>query len=188
MKIQHLVLPLALVAPFDSLALEESKPVIWRLNAGVNYFSLRHHEKINDPIPSFGDFEAGSVLGLAVEQKLNNTSAWGSKLEFQRLDDSLLTSFRALDYKYRLNQDWRFGAFIGAANYDFRTAAFGYTAGIGAFYRPANWHNWGISIEGQYVDKLARDKLHPDDVRGENVGPDSFIDIRGVVFSITYEF
>ena len=160
----------------------------FRFDAGINYVSTRHHEKINDPIPSYGDFETAMMLGLAVEQAIDDKQSYGTKLELHRIDGNLLTTLRAIDYKYRLDNNWQVGGFLGAASYDFRTTSFGYTAGLGLFYQPADWNNLGVSIEAQYVDKLARDKLHEDDVKGDNVGPDSFIDMQAIVFAVTYSF
>ena len=182
------VLPLFIQANVEDNSTVNTDPLIFRLDTGLNIYSLRHHEYINDPIPSFGDFEAAPVFGLAVEQAIDHDQTWGTKLEFQFIEYNMLTTIRALDYKFRLSDDWRIGGFIGAAHYDFRTPSFGYTAGVGVFYRPASWGNFGLGLEGQYVDKLARDKFHDDDPKGENVGPDSFIDIRGIALTLTYEF
>ena len=165
-----------------------SNKLKWQINAGINVFQMRHHEFINDPIPSYEDAETGTVFGFGVEQLVDDNQSWGTKLELQDIDGHLLSSFRAIDYKYGFAENWQVGAHLGAAHYDFRTPAFGYTAGLGLFYQPFAWKNWGLSVEAQYYDKIARDKLHADDPKDSNAGPDSFIDIQNIVLSVTYSF
>mgnify|MGYP000108741168 CR=1 FL=1 len=187
---KKLVLFCLIMISHSALSTEKSNrnELKWQMNAGINLYQFRHHEYINDPIPSYADVEVGMVFGFGVQQVNSSGQSWGTKLELQDMEGYLLTSFRAIDYRFDISESWQLGAHIGAAHYDFRTAAFGYTAGLGLFYQPDTWNNWGLSVEAQYFDKIARDKLHPDDPNDPNSGPDSFIDIQNITLSITYSF
>ncbi|NVK23385.1 MAG: hypothetical protein HWE10_00520 [Gammaproteobacteria bacterium] len=156
-----------------------------RLDVGLSYHAVRYYENILESIPPYNTAEVGQYIGIAVNQALSEKHRMGSRIDAQYLDGNLLNSFRALDYYYQAFDEITYNGFIGAARYDFRTPAYGYTAGVGLYYRPRDWQSFGASIEIQYMDKLARDKLHPDDPDYEW---DSFIDIRAITFGINYYF
>jgi hypothetical protein len=178
---------LLLAAPSSSLELS-SDNLQWRADIGINYHSLRLHEAINEDIGDYDPFEWAYFTGISVSMPVSQHAQIGSKLSYHKIGEANLTSFRAIDYQYALNNEWSVGGFMGAARYDFRTTAFGYHVGVGAFYRPATWGQWGVSLEAQFADKLARDKLHEDDLKGPNVGPDSFVDVRILALALNYYF
>ncbi len=168
--------------------------ITWRFDAGLSVVSKRLHEDLFGDMPSFESPELGTFFGFAVDKKLTNNqqanSAYiGTKIEFHQIDGNILTTVRALDYKQHINEEWLWGAFVGGARYDFRSPAYGYTFGGGLFYRPESFvGNWGAAIELQYLDKLARDKIHPDDPSVALTGPDSFADMQIIAFSVNYYF
>lgn len=156
-----------------------------RLDAGFTYHAIRLHEDILGDIPSYDDFTLGEYLGLSITKPIANQHFLGTRVDYQRIEGHTLNAFRAIDYYYQWSNNTKVNAFIGAARYDFRTPAYGYTIGFGAYYRKPSWKNLGVSVELQYMDKLARDKLHPDD---PDYAWDSFIDVRAITFGMNYYF
>ena len=98
----------------------------------------------------------------------------------------LLLAVRALDYRYRFDNPLALSFFVGAARYDLATPAYGYYLGGGM-----QWRNilprTDLSLDLRYADKVARDKLLPDDP-GTDPRPDSFYDVTGATLSLSYRF
>lgn len=175
---------LFIVFIFTPLTYAKNAPQI-RLDAGISLHQIRNHEFLEQDIAPFGSNEFGQYIGIAFHKQIKPAHHIGVKIDQQNLGGYRFNSVRAIDYMYQVNDDIKVNGFIGAARYMFRTPAYGYTLGFGGYYRPHNWGQWGVSLEAQYHDKLARDKLHPDD---PNVNSDSFIDIRAIAVGVNYFF
>jgi hypothetical protein len=101
----------------------------------------------------------------------------------------MLINVRALDYHRTLSESFNANVFVGAASYQFRTPAYGYSMGFGVLYRPAEWGNWGLQFEAQYFDTIARDKLSSEDPTGPSYdGFDSFSAFKAITFGVNYYF
>ena len=173
----------------DELSDWQIRDVTWRFDVGASLLKLKVIDDFSAPPPEYGDTELSPLMGLALLKRTGERSIIGTKVEFQRINGALLTAFRAIDYRYILNSQWQLGAFIGAAKYDFRSPAYGYTAGFGGFYRPPHWKKWSIGMEVQFMDKLARDKIHPDDKPSTPAtGPDTFTNMAGVSLTFSRYF
>ena len=161
----------------------------WHLDIGGSFLKIKVIDDFSAPPPEYGVGKLSPLLGVGVMKKINNTSLVGTKIEFQRVEGSLLTTFRAIDYRYIVNQNWQLGAHLGAARYNFRSPAYGYTTGFGAFFRQNKWRDWHIGLEVQFMDKLARDKIHPDDKPATAAtGPDTFTNMAGIALTYSRYF
>ncbi|MBU2916944.1 hypothetical protein KO505_03075 [Psychrosphaera sp. F3M07] len=160
-----------------------------RLDAGANIFFGRLYEAINEPIPEYESAKLGQYLAIAVHKPISDTSSIGTRLDIQNFNDHVLLSVRAIDYQYSLSKSFTTNIFLGAARYQFRTPAYGYSAGIGMLYQPNEWGNWGLQTEFQYFDMLARDKLTAEDPTGaEYNGLDSFTYFQAISIGVNYYF
>ena len=160
-----------------------------RIDVGFSLLTTKVIEDFSAPPPEYDGIEISPLVGFAINKRTSENSTFGVKIELQQIDGSRLTSFRAIDYRYLHSQEWQFGAFIGASRYDFRTPAYGYNVGFGAFYQPKGWRRVSVGAEVQFMDKLARDKIHPDDVPATpETGPDTFTNMAGVALTMSYHF
>ncbi|WP_341502685.1 hypothetical protein [Gallaecimonas sp. GXIMD4217] len=131
------------------------------------------------------DLELGPHLGLGARRAVSDNSDFGFRVELDQVGSELLLAVRALDYRYRLNDKLAFSAFLGAARYDLATPAYGYYAGLGAQWRDI-MPGWDLGADFRYGEKVARDKLLPEDPQGGR--PDSFYDIKGLSLYLSYRF
>ncbi|MUH71330.1 hypothetical protein [Psychrosphaera haliotis] len=160
-----------------------------RFDIGLGLFQKKVLVDHSGPSVDFDDAEVSPLIGFALNKRVSDHSLVGAKIEIQKIDGNLLTSFRALDYRYIIDESWQVGAFIGASRYDFRTPAYGYNLGFGTFYKPQSWKRWSFGAELQLMDKLARDKIHPDDAPyTQSTGPDTFTHMVGLAVTMSYHF
>mgnify|MGYP005992037397 CR=1 FL=1 len=192
--LRHIVIALALsfftfANKSHAIDLNKVNDINGRIDVGISVLKTKVLEDHSNAPDSYGDATTSPLIGFALNKRVGEQSLLGTKIEFQRIDGSLLTAFRAIDYRYIIDGQWQVGAYIGAARYDFRSPAYGYTLGFGAFYQPTNWQNWSLGTEVQFMDKMARDKIHPDDVPGTAAtGPDTFTNMAGLSFTLSYHF
>ena len=165
------------------------RDINFRFDAGFSLLTTKVIEDFLAEPPEYDGVEVSPLIGFAINKRTGDRSSVGVKVEFQQVDGSRLTSFRAIDYRYFYSEQWQLGAFIGASKYEFRSPAYGYNVGFGAFYQPTNWKNLSVGAEVQFMDKLARDKIHPDDVpAAPETGPDTFTNMAGIALTMSYHF
>ncbi|WP_299270357.1 hypothetical protein [uncultured Psychrosphaera sp.] len=173
----------------ESLPFNNTQGYQLRMDFGASVYSSRLYEAIQQEIPSFSSAKLGQYLGISVQQAVSPSSSIGSRIDIQEFDGSMLLNVRALDYHRTLSESFKANAFVGAASYQFRTPAYGYSMGFGVLYRPAEWGNWGLQFEAQYFDTIARDKLSPEDPTGPSYdGFDSFSAFKAITFGVNYYF
>jgi hypothetical protein len=139
--------------------------------------------------PVDGDFssgEAGYHIAFGAYRNADE-SPWiyGVKIEAQDVVGHSLLGVRAIDVGYRFTPKFTFNGFLGASRYDLTTAAYGYRLGIGGQYRLSN--SWAVGSEFVFNDKLARDKVLPEENPGVG-SPDIFYDIFQLSLFIKYRF
>ena len=179
----------AFVTNSHAIDLSKVNTINGRIDFGFSVLKTKVLEDHSNAPDSYGDATTSPLVGFALNKRVGEQSLLGTKIEFQRVDGSLLTAFRAIDYRYIIDGQWQVGAYIGAARYDFRSPAYGYTLGFGAFYQPTHWQNWSLGTEVQFMDKMARDKIHPDDIPANaETGPDTFTNMAGLSFTLSYHF
>lgn len=133
--------------------------------------------------------EAGNsyIAGITLYNRYgkNEKHHIGTGIEFSEALDSTITGFRAIDYRYHLNQNISFGLFFGAASLDSGLPQNGYFAGISGHWQISNGP-LGLGVEYRRADGLARDRLLEDDPDGEK--PDIFVDIDSVALKLNWTF
>lgn len=125
-------------------------------------------------------------LAIGARRAVSERSDLGVRAEIDQIDGALLLAVRAIDYRYRFRNPLALTAFVGAARYDLATPAYGYYIGAGVQWRDL-LPRFDINVDFRYGDKVARDKLLPEDP-GTNPRPDSFYDISATTVSLSYRF
>jgi opacity protein-like surface antigen len=143
----------------------------------------------SEPSPVDGDFSSGEAgyhfaIG-AYRNKDESPWVYGVKFEAQDAVGRSLIGIRAIDVGYRFTPKFTFNGFLGASRYDLTTAAYGYRLGIGGRYRLSD--RWAVGAEAVFNDKLARDKVLPEENPGEG-SPDIFYDIFQLSVIVNYRF
>jgi len=131
------------------------------------------------------DFAYAPHLALGARRSVSEHSDLGARIEFDQIEEELLISVRALDYRYRWGKNFATGFFAGAARYDQATPAFGYYGGLGLQWRDLGRH-WDLTLDIRYGDKIARDKLLPSDP-DTTPRPDLFYDLIGATLYLSYK-
>jgi hypothetical protein len=141
--------------------------------------------------PQFGyttNTKAAPHLGLGARRAVSDRSDLGARIEFDRVDSHTFIAVRALDYRYRFHNPLALGVFFGAARYDLATPAFGYYVGAGVQWRDI-MPRWDLSLDYRYGDKVARDKLLPqDNFQASDPRPDTFYDVTSASLSLSYRW
>jgi hypothetical protein len=132
--------------------------------------------------------ELGYHLGLGVRRPISDQSDLGVRIERDIVNRESLWSFRAIDYRYRLNRRVAASAFAGVGRYHVGAAAFGYYWGAGAQWLDLA-PGWNISVDWRNYDKLSRNRIldsDPQDTSG--ILPRMHFDISGVSAYISRRF
>ena len=120
----------------------------------------------DNPAAETSDWEAGPYFALGAHGLYADRHELGVVAAYSTADSDALLSIRPFDYRYLLTDSLRLKAFFGVARYDKETAAHGYYLGGGAEWRmssSASKDGLGLGIEFAYGDKIARDRVLPDD-------------------------
>lgn len=128
----------------------------------------------DNPAAETSDWEAGPYFALGAHGLYADRHELGVTAAYSTADSDALISIRPFDYRYLLTDNLRLKAFVGVARYDQATAAHGYYLGGGAEWRmfsKASTDGFGLGIEFAYGDKIARDRVLPDDPPA--IAPDS---------------
>ena len=143
----------------------------------------------SEPSPVDGDFSSGEVgyhLAIgAYRHKDDSPWVYGVKIEAQDAVGHSLLALRAIDVGYRFTPNFLFNGFLGASRYDLTSAAYGYRMGIGGQYRLSN--SWSVGSEFVFSDKVARDKVLPEEDPGVG-SPDIFYNIFQLSVFVKYRF
>jgi hypothetical protein len=105
--------------------------------------------------------EISPHLGLGVRHAVTENGDLGVRAELDDFHGAML-ALRVLDYRYRLNQHFAMGGFLGFARYSAPTPAQGYYYGIGMQWRDLFPH-WDLSLDARFFDHMQRNKLLPSD-------------------------
>lgn len=168
--------------------------VAWRPATAENFFDVDIGVVYSDvspsePSPVDGDFtsaDAGYHFAIGAYRN-NDDSPWvyGIKFEAQDVVGKSLLAVRAIDVGYRFTPKFVFNGFLGVSRYDLTTATYGYRLGIGGRYRLSD--HWTAGAEAVFNDKLARDKVLPEEDPGVG-SPDIFYDIFQLGVFVNYRF
>ena len=155
-------------------------------DAGANYSKVEirldgNQNRIRTPM------EFSPHFAIGARRQVSDRSDLGVRLELDQVNDEMLLSARLLDYRYRFLNPLAVSLFFGAARYDLATPAYGYVIGGGVQWRNL-LPNVDVSVDLRYFDKIARDKLLGDQDAPTMERPDSFFDISGATFGLSYRF
>jgi hypothetical protein len=128
---------------------------------------------------------SGAHFSVGARRSVSDHSDLGARVEFDDLGGHSLAGVRLIDYRYRFDNPLAVVGFLGAARYDLATPAYGFYCGAGLQWRDLLPH-LDAGVEWRYYDSIARDHLLPTDPHTNR--PDSFYDISGEVFALTYHF
>ncbi len=123
-----------------------------------------------ETVTKFGDgvtpqdetgYEAGVHAGLSVRRAINDHSSWGMGLDYDDANGETLLTFRVIDYRYDFS-GWSLGFYGGVGRMEDEIPEYGYAVGIyGRVQQLVAGADLELSVG--YRDKVARDKLLPDD-------------------------
>lgn len=154
------------------------------VDAGVNVYKVRT-DLTDEDTRSTGPRQTGSHFALGARRSVTEHGDIGARLELDDIDGHSLVGFRLVDYRYRVGNHLAITGFIGAARYALATPAYGVYYGAGL-----QWRNvlpgWDIGADFRYNDSIARDHVLPTDP--QSARPDSFYDVWGGTFSVSYHF
>ena len=154
------------------------------LAGGYNMYRVRT-DLTDEPLRTTGPRESGYHFELGARRAVSDHSDLGSRLEFDDIDGHSLIGVRLLDYRYRFWGPLAADAYFGAARFALGTPAYGYYYGVGLEWRNVLPH-LDAGVDFRYDDSIARDHLLANDPHVNR--PDSFYDIWGGIFKLSYHF
>jgi hypothetical protein len=137
-------------------------------------------------LPTTSKSGAGAHVALGARRAVSDRSDLGARLEIDDVDGHVLTSVRAIDYRYRFANPLALSVFIGASRYDLATPAYGLYFGAGLQWRDV-LPGWDVGLDARQAKKVARDHLLSSDPQSP-VRPDSFYTINSLSLSLTKRF
>lgn len=154
------------------------------VDAGVN--ALRVRTQLTElSTRTTGPRMTSAHLAFGARRSVSDHSDLGARVDLDDLGGHSLAGVRLIDYRYRFNGPLAVLGFLGAARYALATPAYSFYYGAGLQWRDVLPH-LDAGVEARYYDSVARDRLLPSDPHTKL--PDSFYDIWGAVFSLTYHF
>jgi hypothetical protein len=154
------------------------------VDAGINFTELA--VRLDGSPAQNESLGAAPHVAIGARRAVSERSDLGVRAEFDDIDGDLLISVRALDYRYRFRNPLAVSFFLGASRLDLATPAYGYYLGAGV-----QWRNvlpgFDLGLDLRYGDKIARDKLLADEPPSTK-RPDSFYDVIGASFSLSYRW
>ena len=154
------------------------------VSAGYNIYRVRT-DLTDEPLRTTGPREGGYHFEVGARRAVSDHNDLGSRLEFDDIDGHSLIGVRLVDYRYRFWGPLAADAYFGAARFALGTPAYGYFYGVGLEWRNVLPHV-DVGVDFRYDDSIARDHLLPSDPHVNR--PDSFYDIWGGIFKLSYHF
>jgi hypothetical protein len=162
---------------------EENKGEIF-VSGGYNIYRVRT-DLTDEPLRTTGPREDGYHFEVGARRAVSDHNDLGTRVEFDDINGHSLIGIRLVDYRYRFWGPLAADAYFGAARYALGTPAYGYYYGLGLEWRNVLPH-LDLGIDFRYDDSVARDHLLPSDPQVNR--PDSFYDIWGGIFKLSYHF
>jgi capsule assembly protein Wzi len=139
-----------------------------------------------DATSPFTESSTGAHFALGARRAVSDRSDLGARLEIDDVNDHMLLSVRAIDYRYRFANPLALSVFVGASRYDLATPAYGLYFGAGLQWRDVA-PGWDVGVDVRTAKKVARDHLLPDDPSSA-LRPDSFYTVTSTALVITKRF
>jgi hypothetical protein len=154
------------------------------VDAGVNMYRLRT-DLTDEDNRTTAPKKNGAHFAIGARRFVTEHGDLGTRVELDDIEGHSLIGVRLIDYRYRIFGPIAVDAFLGAARYALATPAYGVYYGGGL-----QWRNVlpGVDIGAdlRFNDSIARDHVLPTDPHSPR--PDSFYDVWGGVFSISYHY
>lgn len=156
------------------------------LGAGINNAQTKLDIADNVTPATSSDWKVGGHLHAGVQRPISAHSSWGMGLDLDSANGKTLVSFNALDYRYKLSDQFTLGAFLGGSRLQDGIPAWGYSGG---FYGRWNDALAGADLELKYrhARQVARDKLLPGDPQN-TVTQEIFRTVSVVSVSLVWPF
>jgi hypothetical protein len=149
------------------------------VDTGLQYSRAREYLLLQFRQRDTTAYEASYHFGVGARRAVSARNDLGVRLELDEVADRSLVSFRALDYRFRVNRKLALGAFLGVGRYDLTLDAHGYYFGAGVQYRDL-LPGWDVGLDYRRYDKLDRDKGLASDPESNPGLPRRYIDLDGV--------
>ncbi len=134
--------------------------------------------------------DSGYFFGLSLKNRVgkNKNHVIGAGIDFDSILDERVIGYRAIDYQYLINENYRLGGFFGAATIDTGLPQNGYYMGVNGSYFLNK--NISITMELRHGNGLARDRAFENDPRNDTDinRPDIFLDYTAAGIQFDWHF
>lgn len=155
-----------------------SKDVEMFIDAGMQYSRAREYLLLQFKQRDTTSYEPDYHVGVGARRRVSARNDIGVRVEFDRVNDVDLFSFRAVDYRFRLGEHLALTGFFGVGRYEIELPAYGYYIGGGFQYRNL-FPGWDLALDYRFYDKMTRDKGLPSDPESNPGLPRRVIDVNG---------
>ncbi len=155
------------------------------VSLGLNYFlQSQTSDSFFEPVKNQTD--AGYQISAKIQKPYDHNEKHyiGTGLDIADINGQTLLGFRAVDYKWAMNDSYHLGFFIGAASLDNKAPQNGYYYGVNLTI-PELYKNFAVNFEISRADGLARDRISSD-APGDQ--PDIFMDITTSSINLAWQF
>jgi hypothetical protein len=168
---------------------EEGKSAAGELfvDAGVEVSRVRVDP--NGALPTYDTpVGTGPHFGIGARRAVTENNDLGVRAEFDDVDGHSLIGVRALDWRYRFNEAFAAGLFVGADRYDLATPAYSIYFGGGVQWRNflRAFPGWDLGLDFRHAQNIARDRILPTDISGPR--PETFYKIDTGVLYLSRHF
>jgi hypothetical protein len=148
------------------------------VDAGVQYSRAKEYRFLESVWIETTSYEPGYHVGVGARRPVSTRNDLGVRLELDQVNEHNLLSLRALDWRFRMTEQFAFSGAFGVGRYDLDLAAYGYYFVAGLQYRDV-LPGWDLSVDYRFYDKISRDKGLASDPQSNPGMPRRVIDITG---------
>ncbi len=157
----------------------------FEVSLGLNYF-LQSQSEANFLVSIEDSTDIGLQIGAKIRSPFtqNKLHFIGTGLDIANIEGQRLLGFRALDYQWQFDEQYRLGLFFGAASLDTGAPQNGYYYGF-SMTMTNFYENLTINLEMSRADGLARDRIVSDPAGTE---VDIFLDVFMSSINVAWQF
>jgi hypothetical protein len=157
-------------------------------DVGINWNRVR--ADLNEILPiTTSPLGTGGHFALGARRAVSQNNDLGVRVEYDIVDGHSLIGFRTVDWRYRFNESFAAGLFVGVDRFGLATPAYSLYAGAGVLWRnfmPRWLPKFDLGFDFRYAQNVARDHVLPTDpLEGR---PDSFYKIASGVLYLERRF
>lgn len=180
---KNIFLILAVNLPFAFISKADAYEPVFTLG-------YQHHEAtINYELLDRDFSDNGYYFGFSVRSAYGRDGKhlFGFGIDAMQIAGDRLIGYRALDYMYRVDNQWRLGVFFGAATLDSGLPQNGLYTGA-SVSRLNLIGNIDGMVSLNFGDGLARDRAFESDFIGMDNRPDIFLHFAAITTSLSWRF